>query len=60
MKGSRGVLNRGNTLPAIQGGYEASGAHPVVTRRQRSEMGHRHRDSSERYTATHSSGLKLN
>ena len=48
MKGSRGVLNRGNTLPAIQG-YEASGGHPVLTRRQRSEIGQtRHRDSAER------------
>ena len=49
IKGSRGVLNRGNTLPAIQGSFEASEAHMGVTRRQKSEIGQfRHSDSIER------------
>ena len=49
IKGIRGVLNRGNTLPAIQGSFEASEAHMGVTRRQKSEIGQfRHSDSIER------------
>ena len=49
IKGSRGVLNRGNTLPAIQASSEVSGAHMGVTRRQKSEIGqYRHSDSLER------------